>query len=49
MERLHVDPEMKSLLAELGKAVVPAEKRRVVFRTSWHSPYYSHNRYRKVV
>ena len=44
----YMDDEMKDLLEVMSKAVVPRNRRRAVFRTNWHAPYYSHSRYRKV-
>ena len=43
-----IDADMRELLDELGKAIVPAHKRKPVFRTNWHVPYYSKNRYTKI-
>lgn len=43
-----IDADMQELLDELGKAVVPAGKRRAVVRTNYHTPYYQHGRYRRL-
>ena len=44
----YIDPDMKELLGVLGASIVPTNRRRAVFHTNWHTPYYSHTRYRKV-
>ena len=46
--RYYVDDDMRALMVELGKAVVPREKRRAVVRTNRHAPYYSKSRYRVI-
>ena len=43
-----IDGDMQELLDELGKAVVPAGKRRAVVRTNYHTPYYMNGRYRRL-
>ena len=43
-----MDKEMRELLDVLGKAIVPPGKRKAVWRTNWHTPYYSANRYNRV-
>ena len=43
-----MDKEMRELLDVLGKAIVPPGKRKTVWRTNWHTPYYSANRYKRV-
>ena len=42
----YVDAEMRELLDALSVAVVPRKKRKACVRTNWHTPYYSHGRYR---
>ena len=41
----YMDEDMRELMEELGKAIVPRRKRRAVVRTNWHTPYYSNKRY----
>ena len=43
-----MDNEMRGLLDALGKAIVPPGKRKAVWRTNLHTPYYSANRYKRV-
>lgn len=44
----YVDDEMRELLDVMGKAIVPRKKRRAVYRTNWHTPHYSHARYKRI-
>ena len=44
----YIDAEMRELLDALGTAVVPRRKRKPVFRTNPHAPYYSKGRYRRI-
>lgn len=48
MDRLEIDPEMRELMALMGRAIVPREKRRAVVRTNRHAPYYTKSRYRVI-
>ena len=48
MNRLEIDDEMRELLDVMNKAIVPRQKRRAVFRTNWHTPCYSHSRFRRI-
>ena len=41
-----IDAEMRELLDTMSKTVVPRSKRKAVVRTNWHTPCYSHNRYK---
>lgn len=41
-----VDKEMCDLLDTMGKAIVPRSKRNARVKTNWHTPCYSHSRYR---
>ena len=43
-----MDNEMRELLDALGKAIVPPGKRKAVWRTNLHTPYYSRERYKRV-
>lgn len=43
-----MDSEMRELIEALGKAIVPPGKRKAVWRTNWHAPYYSQERYKRV-
>ena len=43
-----MDKEMQELMDALGAAIVPKNKRRPCYRTSWHTPYYRDQRYRRV-
>jgi len=43
-----MDSEMRELLDVLGKAIVSPSKRKAVWRTNLHTPYYSANRYKRV-
>ena len=43
-----MDNEIRELIGLLGKTIVPPGKRKTVWRTNWHTPYYSANRYRRV-
>ena len=45
----YIDDDMRELMDMMVKAVVPRNRRRSVYRTNWHTPCYSHSRYRKVV
>jgi hypothetical protein len=41
-----IDPEMRELLGAMSKAVVPRKKRKTVVRINWHTPCYSHSRFK---
>lgn len=41
-----IDPEMRELLDAMSKAIVPRKNRKAVVRTNWHTPCYSHSRYK---
>lgn len=41
-----IDAGMRDLLDTMSKAVVPRSKRKAVVRTNWHTPCYSHSRYK---
>ena len=43
-----MDSEMRELLGVLKAAIVQPGKRKTVWRTNYHTPYYSANRYRRV-
>lgn len=43
-----MDNDMRELLDTLKAAIVPLGKRKAVYRTNWHTPYYSPGRYRRV-
>ena len=43
-----MDNNMRGLLDVLKAAIVPPGKRKAVWRTNWHAPYYSANRYKRV-
>ena len=43
-----MDADMRELMKELGKAIVPRNRRKAVYRTNWHVPYYSRNRYSRL-
>ena len=43
-----MDNDMRELLDVLKAAIVPPGKRKAVWRTNWHTPYYSARRYKKV-
>ena len=43
-----MDKEMRELINALGKVIVPPGKRKAVYRTNWHTPYYSRERYKRV-
>ena len=43
-----MDNEMLELLDVLRAAIVPPGKSKAVWRTNWHTPYYSASRYKKV-
>ena len=45
----YMDDDMRELMDCMSKAITPKSKRKSVFRTSWHTPYYRDSRYRKVV
>lgn len=40
--------DMRELFEALGKAIVPPGKRKAVWRTNRHTPYYSRERYKRV-
>lgn len=44
----YIDAEMRSLLDTLNKCIVPAKDRKAVYRTNYHTPYYSRGRYKRV-
>lgn len=44
----YIDAEMRRLIDVLDAAIVPRAKRKAVYRTNWHTPYYSRNRYKRV-
>ena len=39
---------MRELFDVLKAAIVPPGKRKAVWHTNWHTPYYSWNRHRKI-
>ncbi len=43
-----MDKEMKELMEALGAAIVPRRKRKAYYHTSWRTPYYRDERYRRV-
>lgn len=43
-----MDKEMQELMEALGAAIVPRSKRKAYYHTSWHTPYYQRERYRRV-
>lgn len=44
-----MDGDIRKLLDVLGKAIVPSGKRKAVYRINRHTPYYSRERYKRVV
>jgi hypothetical protein len=45
-----MDADMRELVAALARAIVPRRERKAaVWRTNLHSPYYSPNRYKRIV
>ena len=47
-QQIEMDAEMRELMDALGKAIVPRNKRKAVYRTNWHTPYYSRGRYQRI-
>lgn len=43
-----MDKDMQELMDTLGAAIVPKNRRRPRYHTSWHTPYYRDERYRRV-
>lgn len=43
-----IDADMQELLDVLGKAIVPAGKRKAAVVTNSHTPYYLRGRYRRL-
>ena len=43
-----MDADMRELMEVMGRAVVPRCRRRAVYRTNLHAPYYSRSRYTKI-
>lgn len=41
-------PDMRELLDALSKCIVPRSRRKAVWRTNYHAPYYSSGRYKRV-
>lgn len=41
-----VDAEMRELLDVLDRAVVPRSKRKACVKVNWHTPCYSHSRFK---
>ena len=46
--QIEIDNDMRELLDVLKAAIVPLSKRKAVYRTNWHTPYYSRERYKRV-
>jgi len=44
----YMDDDMRELMDCMSKAIVPKSRRRGVYRTNYHTPYYHDSRYRKV-
>ncbi|MBR1447337.1 MAG: hypothetical protein IJ588_01140 [Prevotella sp.] len=45
---MYIDPDMRELLDALSKCIVPRSRRKAVWHTNWHTPYYSPGRYKRV-
>ena len=43
-----MDADMRELVTILGAAIAPQHRRKAVYGTNWHSPYYSRNRHKRV-
>lgn len=48
VQHIDMDAEMRELMEALGKAIVPRNRRKAVYRTNWHTPYYLKGRYTSI-
>ena len=45
-----MDADMREIVAALGRTIIPRKERKVaVWHTNAHSPYYSRNRYKRIL